>query len=87
MVSKKTETKNKKLDPKKILNYSVIVILSLSTIVIFSIIKDYVVPIVILNTYQITSTNIKLVLSFVLLTTYISLVHFPIKNLINKNLK
>ena len=36
------------------------------------IIKDNIVPQDILNTYQITQTNIKLVLFFILFTTYIS---------------
>lgn len=78
--------KKKKFDTNKLINYSAIVILTLASVVLLSIIRDFVIPPDILNLYQITQSNIKLVLVFILFTTYISLVHFPIKNLYDKRI-
>ena len=79
-------TKNYYKDITKLLNILVIIILTTGFIVSLLFIKTLSIPIGILQQFKISEYGAKAIIFFVLLTTYISIIQIPIKNLSNKSI-
>ena len=78
-------TKEYYKDIKKLLNMLVIIILTDVFIITLLILKMSLLPVEILQQFNITEFGFKAIICFILLTTYISIVQIPIKNLSNKS--